>query len=77
MFNQGINCNEDLVHMIRVIEDNIGKQATIHYDPIQLGDVLESFADIRKSQQLLNYHPITNIDIGLPRFISWYKEYTV
>ena len=42
---------------------------------MQLGDVPESFADINKFTDRLNYMSTTNIDEGIPRFIVWYKEY--
>ena len=41
---------------------------------MQPGDVPESFADIEKSIEMLNYKPKTNIDIGIKNFINWYKN---
>ena len=34
-----------------------------------------SFTDINKSIEMLNYRPTTDINEGIPRFITWYKDY--
>ena len=39
------------------------------------GDVPESFADIKKSIEMLKFKPITNIKEGIPKFVDWYKDY--
>ena len=44
---------------------------------MQPGDVLESFAGIDKSIEMLSYKPTTNVDIGVEKFIAWYKEFYV
>ena len=75
VFNLGNHRSEELMYMIKLIEDNIGKKAIINYQPMQPGDVPESFADIEKSIKMLNYKPATNIDSGIKYLINWYKEY--
>ena len=39
------------------------------------GDIQESFSDIDKSIEMLNYKPQTNIDIGIKNFVDWYMSY--
>jgi len=34
-----------------------------------------SFADIDSSIEKLGYKPTTNIDVGIEKFIKWYKSY--
>ena len=75
IFNLGNNVSEELMKMISLIEENIGIKAIIEYMPMQPGDVIESFADIKKSQQMLEYMPKINIDQGIKEFINWYREY--
>ena len=77
IFNLGNNSSENIMDMIRIIENELGKKAKINYMPMQMGDVKESFADIFHSQKYLNYEPKTNIHIGIPKFIKWYKSYHV
>ena len=76
VFNLGNNKSENLMDMLGIIEECIGKKAEIDFQPIQPGDVLESFADIEKSTKLLNYNPTTDIQEGIPQFIDWYKYYS-
>ena len=75
IFNLGNHKSENIMNMIGILEDCIGKKATIDFQPMQLGDVYESFADIDKSMMMLKYKPTTNIADGVPIFFEWYKEY--
>ena len=75
IFNLGNSISENLMELIGIIEKNLGKKAQIEYLPMQLGDVKESLADIKKSTEKLGYKPITTINKGIPQFIKWYKEY--
>ena len=75
IFNLGNNKSEKLMDMISIIEDNLDKKAIIDFQPIQPGDVIESYADIEYSKEKLGYFPKTSIKDGIPNFINWYKEY--
>ena len=74
IFNLGNNRSENLMDMIRLIEKELNLKALIKFMPMQPGDVKESYADIKKSQQMLNFNPTTNIDVGIKNFINWYKN---
>ena len=73
-FNLGNHRSEQLMDMVHLIEENLGKKAKIDFQPMQPGDVRESYADIGKSVEMLEYKPITNIDVGIEQFIEWYKS---
>jgi len=75
VFNLGNHRSEELLHMIELIENNIGKKAINNFQPMQPGDVPESFADIGKSAEMLGYNPETNIDKGIKYLVDWYREY--
>ena len=75
IFNLGNSKSENLMKLIGIIEENLGKKAQIEYLPMQPGDVNESLADIKKSTEKLGYKPITTINKGIPEFTKWYKEY--
>ena len=74
VFNLGNHKSEQLMDVVSLIEQNLGKKAEIDFQPMQPGDVSESFADIDKSIELLNYKPKTNIDVGIGKFINWYND---
>ena len=75
LYNLGNSRSELLMHFIEVIEDAVGKKAIIDLQPMQPGDVKETYADIKSSIQDLNFNPTTTIDEGIPRFVSWYRKY--
>ena len=53
----------------------LGRTARKELLPIQPGDVPESFADIEASRRDLGFEPKTTIEVGLARFVEWYKWY--
>jgi UDP-glucuronate 4-epimerase len=75
IYNIGNHRSEDLTHMIALIEKACGKEAIREMHPMQPGDVKESFADISAISGDLGYAPTTSIDVGIPRFVDWYRAY--
>ena len=75
IFNLGNNKTENLMDVIKHIENFLGIKAKINFKPIQPGDVLETFADIEKSQNQLNYFPKIDINEGIQYFTDWFRSY--
>lgn len=75
VFNLGNNTPVELGHFIKTIENSLGMKAEKNMMPMQAGDVLKTYADIDRSQELLGYEPKTQLEEGIPRFIEWYKEH--
>lgn len=75
VFNLGNNRCEDLMRFIAVLERALGRAAVKVMEPMQAGDVQETAADIETSRRLLGFDPKTPIEVGLPRFVDWYKSY--
>ena len=75
LYNIGNNRSEDLMRMIDVLQQACGRQAQVEMQSMQPGDVLETAADIAAIERDLGYWPTTTIDVGIPRFVEWYKEY--
>jgi UDP-glucuronate 4-epimerase len=75
VFNLGNHRSEQLMDVVHLIEENLGKKAEIEFLPMQLGDVKESFAEIQKSKEKLEFMPTTNIEVGISKFVEWYHEY--
>lgn len=73
--NIGNNRSEPLMRFIAVLEAAIGRKAEIIYEPMQPGDVKETFADIDAIRRLCGFEPRTTISEGLPRFVSWFRSY--
>ena len=73
VINLGESRTVELRELIALIENELGTRAEIDRQPPQPGDVPQTFADISKARRLLNYHPQTQIEIGIERFIEWFK----
>ena len=75
IFNLGNNHPVDLLTFIATLEKLLDKRAIRDMRPIQKTEVPITFADITKSQKLLQFSPKTNLEEGLQKFIQWYYEY--
>ena len=75
IFNLGNHRSEQLMELIAFIEKRLGKKAIINFKPLQPGDVTESFANIEKSIEMLNFKPNRNIEQGINSFVTWYLDY--
>ena len=73
--NIGNNNPENLMKFIKVIEKELGIESLKSYEPMQPGDVEKTFADTKKLKKLIEFEPATNLDLGIKKFINWYKEY--
>lgn len=75
VYNIGNHRSEELSHMIGLIEQACGREAVKEYEDMQPGDVPATYADIDAIQRDLGFQPSTTIDVGVPRFVEWYKAY--
>lgn len=75
LYNLGNSKAENLMDFIARIEFALGQKAKIEFQPLQAGDVPETFAEISASIRDLGYSPKTTIDEGIPKFVAWYREY--
>jgi UDP-glucuronate 4-epimerase len=75
IYNLGNHRPERLLDFIAVLERLLGRTATKEFMPLQPGDVPESFADIEASRRDLGFDPQTTIEVGLARFVEWYRQY--
>ena len=60
---------------IGLIEKALGIKAEIDFQPMQPGDVKETYADIEATRRDFGFEPTTTIEEGLPRLVDWYREY--
>jgi len=74
VINLGESRTVVLNELISLLESELGKKAIIDRQPLQPGDVPQTFADITKARQLLNYNPRTPIEDGIREFIQWFRQ---
>ena len=75
IYNIGNHRCEHLMKVVEILEAECGRKATIDFQPIQPGDVKQTYADIDAITRDLGYAPTTSIEVGVPRFVKWYKDY--
>jgi UDP-glucuronate 4-epimerase len=75
VYNIGHNHPVELLKLIRVLENKIGKKANIKWLPMQPGDVPVTYADIDRLGEEVGYRPHTSIEEGISRFVDWYREF--
>ena len=74
VFNLGNSHPVKLTELIDQLELAMGHKAIREQRPMQPGDVPLTWADISKAVQFLGYHPKTQLEEGLRRFIAWYRS---
>lgn len=65
----------DLMAFVRAVEQALGQEAVKVLLPMQPGDVAATFADSSLLEHLISYRPTTPVEIGVRRFVEWYKDY--
>lgn len=75
LYNIGNHRSEPLMRFIGVIEQALGRKAEIILEPMQPGDVKETFADISAIERDFGFSPTTSIEVGIPKFVEWYRSY--
>jgi UDP-glucuronate 4-epimerase len=75
IYNIGNNKPEQLLHFIEVLESELGVVAKRDYLPMQPGDVLATYADVDDLQNDVGFSPNTSIDVGIKKFVDWYRWY--
>jgi UDP-glucuronate 4-epimerase len=74
VINLGESRTVELRELISLLEKELGKTAQIDRQPLQPGDVPQTFADIAKARRLLGYDPRTQIEEGIHTFVRWFQE---
>jgi len=75
VYNIGNNQPVELMDYIGALEKALGKKADINLLPLQLGDVPDTYADVDDLVDQFDYKPATTVEVGVARFIDWYREY--
>jgi UDP-glucuronate 4-epimerase len=75
LFNIGNSQPTALMKYISALENSLNIEAKKIFLPMQLGDVQATSADVSELKNWVNFKPNTDIDVGVKRFVEWYKEY--
>ncbi|MEM1132701.1 MAG: NAD-dependent epimerase/dehydratase family protein [Pseudomonadota bacterium] len=75
VYNIGNNQPVALMDFIQTVEQACGRKAEMIMEPMQPGDVYETYADIDAITAAVGYQPTTSLKDGIPQFVEWYKNY--
>ncbi|WP_091752530.1 SDR family NAD(P)-dependent oxidoreductase [Brevundimonas sp. 374] len=75
VYNIGDSQPVGLMEMISTLETALGVSANKIMRPMQPGDVTATYADISKLNALCGYQPKVPLEIGLEKFVAWWRQY--
>jgi UDP-glucuronate 4-epimerase len=75
LYNIGNHNPVELMKFIEFLESCLGKKAEKNLMPIQAGDVPATYADVDDLIRDVGFKPATPIEVGIARFVEWYKDY--
>lgn len=75
VYNIGNNSPVELMHLIELLERELGRVAEKRMLPMQAGDVPATYADVAALERDVGYKPSTPLAEGVKRFVAWYRDY--
>lgn len=73
IFNLGESHTTSLKELIGLLEKHTGTKAIIDQQPMQPGDVEQTYANVDHAREKLGYNPHFTMDEGIARFVKWYR----
>ena len=75
LYNIGNEQPVELLRYIEVLEQCLGRKATMELLPLQAGDVPETEADVSSLVEAVGYRPKVSVEQGIAAFVDWYRTY--
>lgn len=81
VYNIGNSQPEKLSIFVSLLEEELRRAGSLkgavfkEYHPLQVGDVLKTYADIEASTNDLGFQPSTSLRIGLSQFAQWFAAH--
>ena len=74
-YNIGNGAPVEVLEVVRLIEQAVGKTAIREFLPMQPGDVPATYADVTDLERLVGFRPNTAIGEGIERFAAWFCDF--
>jgi UDP-glucuronate 4-epimerase len=74
ILNIGKGSPVSLMDFIRLLEKELNLQFEYDFMPPQKGDVVTTYSNTSKIEKL-GYKASTPLEIGIPKFVEWFKDY--
>ena len=75
ILNIGNNHSESVSRLVELLEAELGRKAIVEFVPRPAADVIETWASVDSIAELTGYAPKTPLEVGIPRFVSWFRDY--
>ena len=75
IYNIGNESSVELLRYIEVLEEALGRKATIQMLPLQAGDVPDTEASMAALDRAAGYAPKVAIEDGIRSFVAWYLDF--
>lgn len=75
LYNIGNERPVELLRYIEVLEQCLGRKATLQLLPLQAGDVPATEADVSSLAAAVGYRPKVSVEEGVAQFVEWYRNY--
>jgi len=74
VFNVGSGMPNSVNNLFKNLKDIIGSKIEPDYQPLRLGDVRKTYADMQKAKELLNFSSKVDFIQGLEETVKWFRE---
>ncbi|HXA29962.1 MAG TPA: NAD-dependent epimerase/dehydratase family protein [Candidatus Angelobacter sp.] len=74
VYNLGATGTTPLLRLAEMLADLLEQPLRVRHLPDQPGDVPVTCADVSLAERELGYTPTTPIEVGLERFVSWFRR---
>ena len=74
-FQYGNNKSISIMDFMGALEKELGIAAIKKFEPMPKGDVERTFANTEDLEKYIGYKPNTSLEIGLNKFIKWYRNF--
>lgn len=75
VLNIGNNRAEEVRTLVALLEEALGRNAVVRDAPRPAVDVEETFAAVDSIHELTGFSPSTALSTGIPRFVSWFRQW--
>ncbi len=75
ILNLGNRCSERVSRMVELLEQALERRAEIRMVPRPAADLMATWASVDAAQALSGWLPRVALDVGIPRFVSWFRAY--
>ncbi|MCQ8241760.1 NAD-dependent epimerase/dehydratase family protein [Rhizosaccharibacter radicis] len=75
VLNLGNRRPEPVRKLVGLLEKELGRDAVIQQAPRPASDLERTWASVEAVEELVGWRPNKSLDEGIPRFVSWFRDY--